>query len=80
MFVEFKGGPCDGERVYLARDPLRSYFLIANQHPERPIYRCSVCQCCLGKMVLLNECIEYYFIGYESQFQKTDATAATGNA
>lgn len=72
MYIEFKGGPCDGERIQLLGEPDEAYFLVASRHPEKPVYRCSICPCCAAKVADSTEIVDYHFIGYEKQIKKSE--------
>lgn len=72
MLIEFRGGPCDGERIRLEREPEDVHFLIASHYPNKPVYRCVICECCIKDMVLADEVIDFAFIGYESQVRRVD--------
>lgn len=64
MLIELKGGPYDGSRLQGPDKP--DPFIVATRNPERPVYRCSCCECCACEL----EVVEYFFIGYENQFEK----------
>lgn len=76
MLIEFKGGPCDGERVQLLGDPEEAFFLVASHHSDKPVYRCSICPCCAAKAGS-SEIIDYTFFGYESRIKKTEFLDST---
>jgi len=74
MFIEFIGGPCDGERIVLQGNPEEFFYLVASRHPERPVYRCSICPCCASKVADTTEVVDYQFVGYQEQFMVRNST------
>ena len=62
MIIELISGPLDGEQLSYPGAP--AHFLIASEHPDKPIYRCTCCECCAQK----EEFLRYEFIGYERRY------------
>ncbi|RTL35302.1 MAG: hypothetical protein EKK48_29500 [Candidatus Melainabacteria bacterium] len=62
--IVLTGGPFDGQT--LQSDGLPPQFIVPILHPDKPIYGCTICQCCAEDA----EELEYSFRGYDSSVRQ----------